>query len=971
MAAANLDPSFVRSNKRQQEKYPTGNTVPFPFETPYPQQIDLINTVLKSLDLARRNRNKSGLGAGSPSCSPILMIESPTGTGKSLSIACAAMAWLRFMEKEDMQRVGSSDVEISGGSTENLASSLVDKTGVDWLDNWKPQHQRETERKLDSVKNLAIESRRRLEDELTKIRDEVRRQSEVTGQMQAARRHVVRSAVASAKAIEKSNPPGRCRRKLNGKLMVAIPSYDFDLYPYNSDDEDRTSLTDSEMLGNGNQASSISQRKNFETKNLLRGSLLDGSSAFHPYTDSADSQKLASRVPTLGNVFPGSGVRKIVYASRTHSQLSQFIAELKRTSWGNTVRVVALGGRKALCGNHDVRNKNEMQINDACLDLQKSKSKSFAASLNTRDCPEKDVSNTCPLLSSINAVETLALYNIAHPTDIEEAARIGDLTQTCSYYASRVSLHAAEVVVLPYNILFSKHARDSVGLSLQEAFVIVDEAHNLPEVLRSLHSCRLPLPTIEIALSQLTNYIKKYANRLAGRNIYYLGQIKRILALFEKYLNNNKKVEAMQSVSSFLISLNLDNVNLFKILRYLRVTGLSQKLLGFVHEKEQDVKESIISKHISAMSVVQNFLEKLSLYGDSGRVVSEYGQGGVSALKKDFQHPEIRFVLLTPSTFFENVLQEAHALALVGGTLTPFAHIAAELLGNQNSLITAAARADDIIKQESVKSNVSTHIISPEFSAFSCDHVISPNNILLRCISRGPTNKILDFRHQNRYKDELCDELALQLIKICQVVPHGVVVFFPSYSFEFLVVCRWKESGRWNELLSIKTIHREPKKAKEVEMSLLAYATDAKQPTGAMLLSIVGGKMSEGINFSNEMARCVVVVGVPYPDRSDPELKEKMKMMDSCGLINKAVSGASYYHNLCMRAINQSAGRAIRHSCDFASVILLDRRYREDSRIWNGLPGWMRRGIAEQVKCEPSGQIDTNDLVAFYASHGR
>jgi hypothetical protein len=36
----------------------------------------------------------------------------------------------------------------------------------------------------------------------------------------------------------------------------------------------------------------------------------------------------------------------------------------------------------------------------------------------------------------------------------------------------------------------------------------------------------------------------------------------------------------------------------------------------------------------------------------------------------------------------------------------------------------------------------------------------------------------------------------------------------------------------------------------------------------------------QGINFSDDLARCVVMVGLPYPDRTDLELAQKMAYLD-------------------------------------------------------------------------------------------
>ena len=53
------------------------------------------------------------------------------------------------------------------------------------------------------------------------------------------------------------------------------------------------------------------------------------------------------------------------------------------------------------------------------------------------------------------------------------------------------------------------------------------------------------------------------------------------------------------------------------------------------------------------------------------------------------------------------------------------------------------------------------------------------------------------------------------------------------------------------------------------------------------------------------------------------------------------MQGQELYTNLCMKAVNQSIGRAVRHQNDYAALILLDRRYGRPE-IRQRLPGWIR-----------------------------
>jgi len=139
--------------------------------------------------------------------------------------------------------------------------------------------------------------------------------------------------------------------------------------------------------------------------------------------------------------------------------------------------------------------------------------------------------------------------------------------------------------------------------------------------------------------------------------------------------------------------------------------------------------------------------------------------------------------------FFQDVLSEAHAVALVGGTLRPFVHVATELLGEENhDLIQYVAKADEEITLQTSPSphqqQRSQRFSVPGFAAFTCDHVVPASNVLLQLVSTGPSGLTFDFRHGSRFRDAICDELGSTLLRVCRTVPNGVVIFLPSYSYE-------------------------------------------------------------------------------------------------------------------------------------------------------------------------------------------
>ena len=416
-------------------------------------------------------------------------------------------------------------------------------------------------------------------------------------------------------------------------------------------------------------------------------------------------------------------------------------------------------------------------------------------------------------------------------------------------------------------------------------------------------------------------------------------------------------------------------------MKYLEHSRLAQKLHGFTNmlqtegvvDRNVDVDDpDFISKHISCMSIVETFLKCLTGTDREGRIIIErpdlQKEEDCDELRRyGGSKPCFRYLLLDPSVHFKDVIDEAHAIVLAGGTLRPFPHVATELFGQEESMVKIAMDSENECKVE--VSKISNSTISRQLTTFSCGHVVSPSNVMVTCLSRGPNNISMDFRHSNRSAESLCNELGLSVMKIAKEIPGGFVVFFPSYTYEAHVVQHWKKSGLFSKINQCKKIFREPKSAGDVDKTLSLYSNCAIKDNGAILLCVINGKMSEGINFANDMARCVLIVGLPYPDITDPELKEKMQLLDKDSKQNKqSISGSSYYQNLCMRAVNQSIGRAIRHINDYAAIVLADVRYVSDPRIWTKLPDWLKSDQNKPLNL--TFEQNTSNLRSFFQKIG-
>jgi chromosome transmission fidelity protein 1 len=267
--------------------------------------------------------------------------------------------------------------------------------------------------------------------------------------------------------------------------------------------------------------------------------------------------------------------------------------------------------------------------------------------------------------------------------------------------------------------------------------------------------------------------------------------------------------------------------------------------------------------------------------------------------------------MLRPGGLFSSAVRSARAVLLVGGTLSP---------------------------RQVMKDTLLRELSSRPVVEFECDHVIPASNLMAIALSESSSKKILEFTHRTKNDSQLMDELGRSLIRVTEVSRGGIVLFFASYSYMNAVLERWKVAGIETILMQLKPVFSEARGSSSAWMDYSSAIAENAQ-RGAILAAVMGGRLSEGINFSDDLGRVVIVVGMPFPNANDVETAEVLRTLDTSS------ERSAYLENSCMTIVNQAIGRAIRSSSDYATIVLCDRRFNRP-HILDKLPKFIRQSLA-------------------------
>ncbi|CDW54284.1 Fanconi anemia group J protein [Trichuris trichiura] len=668
-------------------------------------------------------------------------------------------------------------------------------------------------------------------------------------------------------------------------------------------------------------------------------------------TTNAGENELLESVPIEQTEY--YSVPKIFFCSRTHRQLSQLVRELRKSCYTD-ISMTILASRDHTCLHPYVSRQAD----------KSAECKKLISGLEVIDEQEIEKERD-RFLGNVyaNLQKESSLRNDSSTEsfvwDIEDLFNVGQDCQLCPYFLCTDFLYRyAKVIFCPYNYLLDPLVRKSMKISLKNSVVIIDEAHNIEDVCRESVSFSLSKDELSTAVEQLRLLGEQCSAELCDAAEVCISHFDQLI----EWIKKEAIVEHMTTQEPGDYTRIWHNADVYVMLKAM---GLDQSAVGSLKKaltvftegtsdcgEDNDRRGNFGQVEPRILVTVEKLAYALHyVYMDKGNVLSGSSNDTYSYClclekcstslrdslrtssaewlsKSMFKSTDfvdyLHFWCMNPALAFNDVSKSARSVVLASGTLSPMDTYASEL------------GVPFPIRLEAM-------------------HVLPPERVYVGAVGLGPSGKVLKATYQDVDSFEFQDELALTLSAICKVIPDGVLCFLPSYRLLEKLVKRWQDTvSLWKKMSEQKLVLVEPRKGNELEGVLCKFheaiaksSALNSQSTGALLLAVYRGKVAEGIDFADRLARAVVTVGIPYPNVKDVRISLKRQYND-CRLsgcrdkVGKCfISGSQWLKTQAFRSLNQALGRCLRHRQDWGALIMLDARFCHYN-FHNGLSKWIR-----------------------------
>ena len=575
--------------------------------------------------------------------------------------------------------------------------------------------------------------------------------------------------------------------------------------------------------------------------------------------------------------------KKIVYTTRTNAQQRQVILELRKIRDKNQeikekIFGVGMQGRSNMClfakNNPELSNGNSEELSRFCSNIKK----------KTRSNDKKE---GCiyyrNFLDKEKTSQAIDWFKENLPT-AEEFTKYCERRKLCPYEINKKLIKDSKVVIVPYIYVFDLMIRnmlfDSLAVPEDDMILIVDEAHNLPEYIRDLYSVQLSKYMLNNCLFEAERYGDP---TILGKDYTVSDFCKMLSDILDnlrdtyvyKILENGIRKGPIHNNDAFIPSHEFEE----EILSRLKIT--SKK----VHDIVGDLiayGEKIQEYRSKEGKLPRSYLHKLGLFLDFwiSTEMNQYAKLVVDSMEG--KNPRIEAFCLDPSIGAE-IIKHFHSSIHMSGTLEPLEEY-----------------------RDSLGLSEDTELV-----AYPSPFPRENRKVLF---VKDVTTKYSEMK-----KDEkMISRLGSYISDICNDFPKNTMIFFPSFN----IMSMFKRNSSFSNIN--RCVYFEEQKM--TQTALMELVSDFKEhgdsdDDKAALFSVMGGRISEGMDFLAEQLEIAMIVGIPYPK---PTARQR---------------GLQHYYDIkfrkgweytveapAARKMLQSIGRLIRDENDKGIAVILDNR---------------------------------------------
>ncbi|KAB5585370.1 hypothetical protein GE09DRAFT_1070441 [Coniochaeta sp. 2T2.1] len=635
--------------------------------------------------------------------------------------------------------------------------------------------------------------------------------------------------------------------------------------------------------------------------------------------------------------------RKLIYCSRTMSEIEKALAELKalmkyraeQLGYEEEFRGLGLTSRKNLCLHPSVKKEKTGAIVDA-------RCRSLTAGFVKEKKERGENVELCVYHDNLDLLEPHNLIPNGVWT-LDGLLRYGEQHKQCPYFTSRRMMQFCNVIIYSYHYLLDPKIADRVSKELsKDCIVIFDEAHNIDNVCieslstditeDSLRKATRGAQNLERKINemretdqqQLQDEYEKLVEGLRGvgeardedafmanptlpddllkeavpGNIRRAEHFVAFLKRFIEYLKTRMKVRTTISETplSFLAHLK-------------EYTFIEKKPLRFCAERLTSLVRTLELTNIEDYQPLQEVATFATL-------VATYEKGFLLILEPfesesaEVPHPVLHFTCLDAAIAIKPVFDRFSSVVITSGTISPL-EMYPKMLGFST------------VVQESYTVT------------------LARDSFLPLIVTRGSDQSAITTGFKVRREPTLVRNYGNLLTEFARITPDGMVVFFPSYLYMEDIISMWQGMGILDEVWKYKLILVETPDAQETALALETYRTACCNGRGAVLLCVARGKVSEGIDFDHQYGRTVLCIGVPFQYTESKILKARLEFLRETYRIREN----DFLSFDAMRHAAQCLGRVLRGKDDYGIMVLADKRFQKKR---SQLPKWINSKLDDK-----------------------